>query len=56
MNPLLHLWKLFLILPDILSSASKTMDEKLISEWDLQSVLTASTLVSLSEFYALVDI
>lgn len=55
MTPLLPLWRLFLILPDILSSESKTMDERPILEWDLQSVLTASTSVSPSELYRLVD-
>ena len=55
MTPLHHLWKLFLILPGILSSGSKTPDERLISEWGSQSVLTASTSVSLSRLCALVD-
>jgi hypothetical protein len=55
MIPLLHLWRLFLILHDILSSGSKTMDERPILEWDLQNVLTALTSVSPSGLYALVD-
>lgn len=55
MTPLHHLWKLFLILPDILSSGSKTTDERLILEWGLQSVLTASTSVSLFRLRALVE-